>query len=510
MTTANYPDVIMPSYNENRLSAIFFVSFMIISFFFLMNLILATVVNEYDAAIEDRRKSRKALADRNLTRAFQLMDPKKTGRIGRETIMALFIILNDDFPEFRTLSKDETNILFGFLDKDGSSTITLDEFMDFGNVLLLEFTKASAYATFVEKHFPKLFKSNGYVMFCKAVRSVYFETAVDIILFLNAVVVGIQSYPELSGQAVPMDPHYSDGYIDTVWELIETLFTCIYAIEVFLKTIVDGWKRYSESPRNMFDFIVTIMAILATAYVYYPNSYSDSRLIRFIVMARVLRLLRILNAVKPFRLIFTITGDILPAAASVILFLFFLMYTFAAIGMILYGGLITRDPSNPLATTILGNPFSDNNYWANNFNDMISGVNVLFNLLVVNNWTNCEIGFEAVTGGKWVRLFFFGFHVSGVILVNNLVVAFTINAFFQQLKTVHTRSNEDIIQGEAIIRGERAIFEASEVTGTKTGASGDYIARIRAVHKDIDLDEREGLKRMFTRQTSTATAESKT
>jgi hypothetical protein len=46
ITTANYPDVMMPSYNENRLSAIFFVSFMIISFFFLMNLILATVVNE--------------------------------------------------------------------------------------------------------------------------------------------------------------------------------------------------------------------------------------------------------------------------------------------------------------------------------------------------------------------------------------------------------------------------------------------------------------------------------
>jgi Ion transport protein len=45
ITTANYPDVMMPSYNDNRLSGIFFVSFMIISFFYLMNLILAGVVN---------------------------------------------------------------------------------------------------------------------------------------------------------------------------------------------------------------------------------------------------------------------------------------------------------------------------------------------------------------------------------------------------------------------------------------------------------------------------------
>jgi flagellar biosynthesis protein FliP len=39
------PDVMMPAYNENRLSGIFFVSFMIVSFFYLMNLILAGVVN---------------------------------------------------------------------------------------------------------------------------------------------------------------------------------------------------------------------------------------------------------------------------------------------------------------------------------------------------------------------------------------------------------------------------------------------------------------------------------
>jgi two pore calcium channel protein len=502
ITTANYPDVMMPSYNENRLSAIFFVSFMIISFFFLMNLILATVVNAYDAAIEERKKSRKDLAYRNLTKAFHLMDPHRTGRIDRDTIMAVFFILNADFPEFRTLSGEETKLLFGFLDRDGTSTITLDEFQDFGSVLLLDFAKASEYATFVETHFPQLYKSPGYQMFCDGVRSKYFEYAVDIILVLNAVVIGIQSYPELSGQPIEMDPHFSDGYIDTVWELIETLFTIIYAVEVFIKVMVDGWRTYRESPRNMFDFVVTLLAIVATAYVYYPNAYSDSRLIRFIVMVRVIRLVRILNAIKQFQLIGSISAEIMPAAASVIMFLFFLMYIFAAIGMLMYGGMITRDPSNPLSYAILENDFSDNDYWANNFNDMLSGLNVLFNLLVVNNWTNCEIGFEAVTGGKMVRFFFLGFHILGVILVNNLVIAFIINAFFQQLETVYTRSGEDIVQGEAIIRGQRAMFDASEVTGTKTGATGGYIARIRTVHRDVEVDEREGLRRLFTQQSS--------
>ena len=204
----------MPSYNENRLAGIYFVSFMVISFFFIMNLILASVVNAYNSVMEDRKKNRAEIANRNLTEAFLLMDPTKVGHIDRETIMALLFILNEDFPEFRTLSEEETKLLFGFLDRDGSSLINLEEFQDFGTVLLLEFTKASDYATFVETRFPKLFQSPGYQRICNAVRSTTFELVVDTALVLNAVVISIQTYPELAGKDVEVDPHYADGYVD--------------------------------------------------------------------------------------------------------------------------------------------------------------------------------------------------------------------------------------------------------------------------------------------------------
>ncbi len=344
--------------------------------------------------------------------------------------------------------------------------------------------------------------SKRYQQLCLAVHSAYFEYAVDFVLVLNAVVIGFQSYPELIGERVDLNPHYSNGHIDTKAELFETFFTCVYIVEVLLKIMVDGWRKYGESTRNMFDFTITVAAVAATAYVYYPNAYSDSRLVRLVVMARVLRLGRLMMTVRAFQLLGTITSEILPAAVDVMLLLFFLMYFFAALGMILYGGLITRDPENPLSQVILGNDFSANQYWANNFNDMMSGMNVLFNLLVVNNWTNCEIGFEAVTGGLWVRLFFLSFHVFGVILVNNLVIAFIINAFLQQLRVIHYRNSEDIVPGQAVITGERALFNASEITGTKTGASGGYYARLRAVHADVEIDEREGLRRLFTQSSN--------
>ena len=167
-----------------------------------MNLILAAVVNEYDNNTAERRENTRKASDECLRDAYKLLDPHGTGTIDQETVMALFLILNEDFPEFRKLSKEETALLFAFLDKDGSSTITEDEFMDFGSVLLLEFDRESDYTTWVQRSFPKLFASQRYQEFCNIVKSEIFEYAIDFVLILNAAVIAIQTYPELSGETV--------------------------------------------------------------------------------------------------------------------------------------------------------------------------------------------------------------------------------------------------------------------------------------------------------------------
>jgi two pore calcium channel protein, plant len=96
------------------------------------------------------------------------------------------------------------------------------------------------------------------------------------------------------------------------------------------KVAVFGWRAYWEQMKNVFDFTITIMAIVSTVIVYYPNDYSDSRLIRMIISARVLRLIRVMTALKPFQEIGRISAVILPAAKNVILVLFFMLYFFAA------------------------------------------------------------------------------------------------------------------------------------------------------------------------------------
>lgn len=197
-----------------------------------------------------------------------MLDHGNQDAVSRESIMAVMLILNQDVPEIQRLSEDERGIIFAFLDRDGSSNISLDEFLDFGKILLLKLTKHSAYATFVEINFPRVHQSNWYQDLCKFVRSTEFEYCLDVVLVLNAVIIAFQDYPMLAGKDVTRDPHFNDGYIDTIWELMETIFTVVYVLEAMLKIMVDGWKKYSESMRNMFDFFITLLAVLATAYVY--------------------------------------------------------------------------------------------------------------------------------------------------------------------------------------------------------------------------------------------------
>lgn len=264
------------------------------------------------------------------------------------------------------------------------------------------------------------------------------------------------------------------------------------------------YYSYSESYRNLFDAFITVLSFAASCYVYYPNRFSDSRLIRFVVMARVLRLVRVLVAMKQFQVIGGTFIDILPAARRILLFLFGIMYIFSSIGMQLFGGLITRDPSNPLSELLKDTDFADAGYWQNNFNDLLSGFNVLFNLLVVNNWTTMADGILAVTGTKLSRYYFLGFHLLGVTVVCNLVIAFIIDSFLDEWNEAEGNTAAAHDTGDAVIKERRAIFNATMVTGTKTNLSGQYVARMHAANPDQMLSMRMGdeLKKLFTKTRS--------
>ena len=442
-------------------------------------------------------------------------------------------ILDEDIPDFQGLSDNAIKvIMFAFLDKDGDNELNRDEFLEFDSILRLNLGKHSVDVTFVEANYPFFYKSQFYQKIVTHVKSERFDMCIEVMLILNAVLVFTQDYPILAGEDVSQDPHYQDGYMDTIWEHLETIFTIVYVVEAMVKIMVNGWKIYFKSLRNAFDFLITVLVVLATAYVYCkllkreravvlflsnsmnthyvyltdPNGYDNHKLIQFVIMARVLRVGRLLFAIDQFRVFGAIPAEIIPAATSVFVMLCFTAYFFASLGMLLFGGVITRDPSNPTSELLEATGFMDSRYWANNFNDMFSSLNVLFNFMVVNNWTTQASGLENATGNKWlVRLFIFSFHLVGVIGISNVTTSLIINGFFQQLdKKIRDQDVPDEkIEGEGVLlTGSRAVFDPSRITGTETGLQNcAYSIRVKPMHKQTpsEVCEREILRQLFSK-----------
>jgi len=496
VTTANYPDVMMPAYNENRALGLYFISFMIVAFFLMMNFILAVVCNCYNEEEERYNEALEVEVETNLSKAFQILDKEKTGEIKKKTIMGVFWVLNNDCPEVAYIPQATAELLFAILDKDGGGTIDKKEFQIFGQVMLLEFEDASP-ETFVQKVFPDTFNAPWFQTLRNGCLTEKFEHFIDYILIVNTLIVLVQTLPEIMGKVSQASESQNDGKLDSFWEMVELVFTMIYFFEMLSKNILMGAKTYWGSYRNQFDGIITTLSVVATCYVYYPNDFTDSRLIKYVVMIRVLRLGRLLVNVREYHDIAQALVAIVPAVSRIFILLFVVMYVYGALGMDFFGGCITRDPDNALSALLEGTDFADSEYWGNSFNDMMSSYNVLYNLLIVNNWTTEADGLLAVTGTKISRWYFITFHLFAVLVIFNIVVAIVLDSFIEEYQNNPNNKAKSIETDEAVIGGGQAVFDASSITGTQTNLTGSYVAKFKG-GKAGRAAKRSMLKNLFS------------
>lgn len=54
LTTANFPDVMLPAYNAHRVYSLYFIGYLIIGLYFLQNILLAIVFDNYKKRITER------------------------------------------------------------------------------------------------------------------------------------------------------------------------------------------------------------------------------------------------------------------------------------------------------------------------------------------------------------------------------------------------------------------------------------------------------------------------
>ncbi|KAF0709368.1 Aste57867_5958 [Aphanomyces stellatus] len=460
LTTANFPDVMMPAYATNRLYSVFFIVFVTFGIFFLINLVLAQIFSNFQSISTAQAATADAARRALLQQAFQVLvgvqHAIKKQSIAHRSPATVLAICNsteavdtdhDDtadtdhvawieielavllFEELNYLNVTSTNMthrdlleLFQRLDSDSTGRLGLANFLDICDAMG-NFNKSyKKPLSEVERWLPSVARQQWYMRLCMFVEHKRFDGFVDTTLAANGVAVVIEM-ALASGNTESSDS----------WAAVHTGFSCIYLVEMLLKVLVFGIRDYLHLFRNRFDAVITIICSAVDVYAYIPNSFSDHTFVKMLLMVRCLRLLRILLAIgryDKFRVILATGWAMLPIGKSLLLAMACTMNVFALIGLQLFGGLISPGgvATDPL---FVNSSYAAAGYAANNFNDIPSAMVTLFELLVVNNWYEIVDGHVRVTS-VWARLFFVTFWLVGVYLTLSLIVASILDAFSRE------------------------------------------------------------------------------
>ncbi|RHY89801.1 hypothetical protein DYB37_001843 [Aphanomyces astaci] len=436
LTTSNFPDIMMPAYNANRVTCLFFMLFICFGLFFLMNIVLAVIFNNFARYTEAEASLRHAIRKEKLTQAFQLLATKqeaasRPGGIPLDMCVRMFDELNR-CQHVSHIQTTKMHQVFAALDTNGDNEIQLDEFLHTCDVLETLLFADNVSKSEVELWCPVVAHAHWFATFASMIRSQSFEWVVDAALVLNAVLVVIESSGVIYGHNTSTADHWAG------WDHFEVAFTTLYVFEMMAKIIIDGTRRYWASVKNRFDCIITVAVVGVDVFTYVGRASPSPQLIKVFLIARCLRLFRLIINIRGYRVIFTTWFRLLQFGMHLLLLLFCHMYIFALLGNQLFGGRIS--PS-VMTTHFPNDPYTQAGYMANNFNDMPSAIVTLFELILVNNWVVIAGGHVAVTS-TYARWFFITYYVLGVTFLLNLVVASILDVFLDEYKTEQANNLE--------------------------------------------------------------------
>jgi voltage-gated sodium channel len=214
------------------------------------------------------------------------------------------------------------------------------------------------------------------------VKQPLFEKSIIALILLNAVVLGLETSPELVAQ-------YSNWF-----ELTHDLILAVFIIEAIIKitAVAPRLKLYFGDGWNLFDFSVILLALL-------PATGELAVLAR---LARLLRVLRLISTIPELRLIVTTLLRSIPSMGHVMLLMSIIFYIYAIAGYHLFH---EHDPV----------------HWGNLGLSLLT----LFRVATLEDWT--DVMYTAMQAYDLAWIYFVSFVVMGTFVIINLFIAVVIN-----------------------------------------------------------------------------------
>ena len=79
LTTANFPDIMLPAYNVSFFYSIFFISYLMIGLYFLLSLLLANIFTKFTQRLENKANERTEKRREHLGKFFDSFSKKTAG-----------------------------------------------------------------------------------------------------------------------------------------------------------------------------------------------------------------------------------------------------------------------------------------------------------------------------------------------------------------------------------------------------------------------------------------------
>uniref|UniRef100_A0A8B9K512 Two pore segment channel 1 n=1 Tax=Astyanax mexicanus TaxID=7994 RepID=A0A8B9K512_ASTMX len=426
LTTANFPDVMMPAYSRNRWSCVFFIVYLSIELYFIMNLLLAVVFDTFNGVERVKFKSLLLHKRSAIEHAFQLL-------VSRQRPDGVSLKQFDGLLRFYRprMSARDRFLTFKALNQSGTTMLSLQDFYKIYEVMGLKWkARRSGEHWFDDLPHTAFLIFKGFIHLLSFV-STLISALINKRCFLNMQLLVLSCF-------------------------------VVYGVEVLLKITGLGPVAYFSSGWNLFDFSVTVFAFLGLiALAFHMEPFY------FIVVLRPLQLLRLFKIKQRYRNVLDTMFELFPRMASLGLTLIIFYYSFAIVGMEFFADVIypnccntstVADAYRQINVTI-GNRtvLEEGYYYLNNFNNILSSFVTLFELTVVNNW---YITMEGVTSQTthWSRLYFMTFYIVTMVVMT-IIVAFILDAFVFRMN--YSRKNREPLDDPEDEKG--IVFEA-EVT----------------------------------------------
>lgn len=422
LTTANNPNVWVLAFNAHRASFFFFAAYLIIGIYFLLNLNLSVIYSSYKSQMAAREEKQVTARHETLRTAFKLLDEGKRGYIHSSDLTSLLHSMESSrhLPDL----KERTMDVFMALDRRGDFRIWAEEFEDICEVVSEEIILKPRRRAPIERHLSSI----ANLQLTQEVRS-YMRTQQFDLLLSGTLAVALVF--------VVLETTLDDDDFRSVLLDIERGIGWVLVLETAIKVLLLEHAHFWESKLNCYDFFATVVISAVLVLEASPlSAYFPLTTIRYALVLRAARLVTILSYFNRWRAIAKTCVTLVPTVMPILGLQFIMCSFFSLVGVNLFGGAVYR--GNPRLVPSLDYVSVD--LLAFNYNDFASGMATNLCLCIVNNWFYFMDGITAAAGWVGGRAFFFVFYVIAVAFVLNVVVAFVLEVFVNEMESEERRS----------------------------------------------------------------------